>query len=512
MKKIRRAILSVSNKEGIAPFAAALVKQGAEIISTGGTAAAIAAEGIPVTEIHEVTGFPEMLGGRVRTLHPRIFGGILGRRSIDSDLNEMKEHGIAPIDLVTVNFYPFQETVAQPGVTDAEAIEKIDIGGPTLIRSAAKSYADVAVLSRPNQYEPFLQALASDDGVSLDHRRELAANAFRHVSDYDDAIRNWFDSDEEGKRLPAQFGMAGKCVQTLRYGENPHQAAGWYLPPGHPFQLKALQGKELSYNNLLDGDGAWRLIREFDEPTVAIMKHGNPCGAAMGDDLAEAFRNALACDPVSAFGGIVAVNRPVTGPLADELAKLFLEVIIAEEFDDESRARLAKKKNLRLVEVNRSAADAPLEMRSTSLGLLVQEIDQPGVDESPWRTATSRKPDEREMNDLRFAWRIAKHVRSNAIVFVKDGKTVGVGAGQMSRVDSAELAIEKAKRAGLDLKGSALASDGFFPFPDGVEKAAEGGAASVIQPGGSIRDEEVIAAADKLGIAMVLTSTRHFRH
>lgn len=511
MKKIRRAILSVSNKDGIAQLGAALVAQGAEIISTGGTAAAIAAEGIPVKQIDKVTGFPEMLGGRVRTLHPAVFGGILGRRSIDSDLNEMKEHGIEEIDLVVVNFYPFRETAAKEGVTGGEVIEKIDIGGPTLIRAAAKSYADVAVLSRPGQYEPFLHALASAEGVSLAHRRELAAAAFRHVSEYDEAIRDWFDRDEEGG-LPTHFGMSGSMIQTLRYGENPHQAAGWYIRPDQPYRLKPLQGKELSYNNLLDGESAWRLIREFDEPALAIIKHGNPCGAATGNDLARAFRDALACDPVSAFGGIVVVNRTVTEPLADELAGLFLEVVIAEKFDDRSRARLAGKKKLRLVEVSRSGGEALLEMRSTSLGLLVQETDQPGVDESSWRIATRRQPDENEMNDLRFAWRVAKHVRSNAIVFAKEGRTVAVGAGQMSRVDSARLAIEKGRLAGLDLKGSALASDGFFPFPDGVETGAEGGATAVIQPGGSIRDEEVIAAADRLGMAMVLTGRRHFRH
>ncbi len=512
MKKINRALLSVSDKQGIVPFAAALVAQGAEIISTGGTASTLAAEGIAVTRISEITGFPEMLGGRVRTLHPKVFGGILGRRGHDSDSREMKEHGIGEIDLVAVNFYPFRETVARPGVTESESIEKIDIGGPSLIRSAAKSYPDVAVVTDPGQYEPFLAALATEGGVSLEERRGLAAVAFRHVTDYDEAIRDWFDrSDEEGG-LPRQCSIGGEKAQSLRYGENPHQAAGWYITPGQPFRLTPLQGKELSYNNLLDTDAAWRLIREFDEPAVAILKHGNPCGVAINSDLVLAFQNALACDPVSAFGGIVAVNRPVTGPLAEEMAELFLEVVIAEKFEQPGRLRLSKKKRLRLVEVSGRGGASRLEMRSTSIGLLVQEIDQPGMDTSNWTVPTERKPDDRETADLRFAWSVAKHVRSNAIVFAREGRTLGVGAGQMSRVDSVNLALEKAGAARLDTKGAALASDGFFPFPDGLEKGAKGGITSVIQPGGSIRDEAVIAAADKLGIAMIMTGERHFRH
>ncbi len=513
MKTVRRAMISVSDKEGIVDLAKSLAEQGTRIVSTGGTAAVLSEAGVPVTPVGEITGFPEMLCGRVRTLHPKVFGGILGRRSLDSDALEMEEHGITPIDLVVVNFYPFESAAARKGITPEEAIEQIDIGGPSLVRAAAKSHADVVVLCRPSQYGPFLDALRSDEGVTPEMRRRFAAEAFLRVARYDGAIADWFDRASPGETVARPAGETVEPARALRYGENPHQKAWWYSTPDQSLHLTPLRGKELSYNNLLDADGAWRLISEFDEPAAAIIKHGNPCGVAAGGALVDLFRGALACDPVSAFGGIVALNRPVDERLAKELAGLFLEVILAPRFEGDALERLARKKRLRLVEatVAASTKDAR-EVRSISAGMLVQEPDLPGDDEAAWTVPTRRKPAAAEIDDLRFAWKVAKHVRSNAAVLAASTTTVGIGAGQMSRVDSVRLAVEKAADARLLLDGAVMASDGFFPFPDGVERAAQAGIRAVIQPGGSIRDGEVIAAADTLGVAMVFTGTRHFRH
>ncbi|NNE09398.1 MAG: bifunctional phosphoribosylaminoimidazolecarboxamide formyltransferase/IMP cyclohydrolase [Gemmatimonadetes bacterium] len=510
MTSIKRALLSVSNKEGLVPLAGALRERGVEIVSTGGTATLLGNEGIAVTPIDAVTGFPEMLGGRVRTLHPNVFGGILGRRSHATDPKEMAQHGIRPIDLVVVNFYPFEETVRSGGDRQS-IIEKIDIGGPSLVRAAAKSHEDVLVLHDPAQYPEFLDRLTGEDtrGFDNEYRASLAAGAFAAVTRYDRAISGWFAGDEA-------IALSARLRQTLRYGENPHQTAGWYEDDGARLSLTPLQGKELSYNNLLDGDAAWELVEEWDEPAVAIIKHGNPCGAAVGVSHVGAYEKALACDPVSAFGGVVAVNGPVDGALAELLAKHFLEVVLAHSFTDDAEARLGRKKKLRLVQVtSKSPSEAGgrrVTIRTIGAGYLAQDPDRAKQTREEWTVPTKRKPTPGEWRDLETAWKVAKHVRSNAIVFVKDGATLGIGAGQMSRVDSAELAVRKGRGAGHDLTNSAVASDGFFPFADGVEQAAGGGAAAVIQPGGSIRDQEVIDAADRLGVAMVFTGMRHFRH
>jgi len=511
MKKIEKAILSVSDKEGIVPLARALVEGGTEIISTGGTARLLRDNRISVSPIDEVTGFPEMLGGRVRTLHPNVFGGILGRRAVPSDINEMKEHGIGAISLVVVNFYPFEETLARRGATEEEIIESIDIGGPSLLRAAAKSFADVAVLHDPARYEDFLGRLRSEEGVNLTCRRELAASAFRYVARYDEAIRAWFDGAVGSS--PGRFHLSGTVRQSLRYGENPHQKAAWYTGGRPAARYRCLQGKELSYNNLSDLDSAWRAVSELDKPAAVIVKHGNPCGAAEGTDLLAAYRAALRCDSLSAFGGIVAVTGEVEEDLAAEMKELFLEVVAAPSFSDPALAILAKKKRLRLVTVSVDpSAAAPPEIRVLADGFLVQEPDPPIPGPAAWKVASKRKPSKEEWEDALFAWKVVKHVRSNAIVLARERRTVGIGAGQMSRVDSTLLALEKAKRSGLSVRGAVLASDGFFPFPDAVEKAAEEGITLLVQPGGSIRDDEVLAEADRLGVAMIRTGTRHFRH
>ncbi len=510
MTRLARALLSVSNKEGLVPLAGALRAHDIEIVSTGGTAALLKSEGIAVTEIDTVTGFPEMLGGRVRTLHPNVFGGILGRRSLASDQREMAQHEIRPIDLVVVNFYPFEESVRSGGERQS-IIEKIDIGGPSLVRAAAKSHEDVLVLHDPGQYAEFLARLAAEDarGFDREYRMSLAADAFAAVTRYDQAIAGWF-AGESGIALSARL------RQSLRYGENPHQSAKWYEDEKTRLSFTSLQGKELSYNNLLDGDAAWELIEEWKEPAAAIIKHGNPCGVATDASHVVAYEKALACDPVSAFGGVVAVNGPVDGALADLLAKHFLEVVLAPSFTAEAETRLRKKKNLRLVQVTSKTASraesSRVMIRTIGAGYLAQDPDSAKQSRDEWTVPTKRQPTPEEWRDLEVAWKVAKHVRSNAIVFVKGGATIGIGAGQMSRVDSAEVAVRKGATAGHDLTNSAVASDGFFPFADGVEQAAKGGATAVIQPGGSIRDQEVIDAADRLGVAMVFTGMRHFRH
>jgi phosphoribosylaminoimidazolecarboxamide formyltransferase/IMP cyclohydrolase len=513
MKRVTRAVISVSEKSGLVPLASTLAAGGTEILSTGGTAEHLRNAGIPVREVRELTGFPEMLGGRVRTLHPLLYGGILAQRRLVSDREEMERFGILPIDLVVVSFYPFAETVARPGASEEEIIESIDIGGPSLLRAAAKNYADVAVLCHPEQYDPFLTALASEEGVGLEARRALAERAFRHVADYDARILAWFET-RGGGTFPPTFHVAGTRRQELRYGENPHQGAAWYETAGSSSRFEALQGKELSYNNLADADSAWRLILEFEErPAAAIVKHGNPCGAALAADPVSAFRAALAGDPVSAFGGIVALNRPVDEALATELREIFLEVVLAPGFEPAALSLLGKKKNLRLVRVDRTRSGGRSRAVRVLLdGFLCQEEDPPGIREESWKVVSERVPGEVEMRDARFAWRVAKHVRSNAIVLALGERTVGIGAGQMSRVDSTLLAIEKARRAGAETRGSVLASDGFFPFPDSVTTAHEAGVVLLIQPGGSIRDGEVVAEANRLGIAMIHTGSRHFKH
>jgi phosphoribosylaminoimidazolecarboxamide formyltransferase/IMP cyclohydrolase len=513
---IRRALISVSDKTGLVEFARFLSNRGVELLSTGGSAKMLAVAGIAVTEVSDYTGFPEMLDGRVKTLHPKIHGGILGIRGDAGHQAAMDAHAIPPIDLVVVNLYPFESTVAA-GAAAATCIENIDIGGPSLIRGAAKNHDDVAVVVDPADYAAVMSAMTEGDGAtSLDLRRRLAATAFARTAAYDAAIAAWF-AERQNQLLPPTFAVGGKRAQDLRYGENPHQPAALYATgPAQPGVTSArqLQGKELSYNNINDTDAAFELASEFDEPAVAIIKHANPCGVAIGADLLDAYRRALACDPASAFGGVVAVNRRLDEATALDITKLFTEVVIAPAADEAAIAAFAKKKNLRLL-VTGAMADPRrpgVVIRSVAGGLLVQGRDNGRVTREMLKVVTKRAPTERELADLLFGFRVCKHVKSNAILFAKDGATVGVGAGQMSRVDSAAIAAWKSRQAGVGTQGSVVASDAFFPFADGLLAVAEAGATAVIQPGGSMRDDEVIAAADDKGLAMVFTGMRHFRH
>ncbi|HEX6103310.1 MAG TPA: bifunctional phosphoribosylaminoimidazolecarboxamide formyltransferase/IMP cyclohydrolase, partial [Alphaproteobacteria bacterium] len=518
---IRRALLSVSDKTGLVELGRALAEAGAEILSTGGSARALQQAGVAVREVADFTGFPEILDGRVKTLHPRIHGGLLGRRNDAAHRAAMEAHDLPPIDLVAVNLYPFEATIAA-GADRETAIENIDIGGPALIRSAAKNHAHVAVLTDPAQYPELVQTLAAEGGTRLPLRRGLAAAAYARTASYDAAIAAWA-AREEGELFPERLTLAGQLAQQLRYGENPHQRAAFYVTGERRSGLAAatqLQGKELSYNNLNDTDAALELAAEFDEPAVVIVKHANPCGVAVGEDTLEAWKRALACDPVSAYGGIVALNRPLDALTAMALSELFLEVVIAPGADEAAQVALAAKKNLRLL-VTDGMPDpvAPgLVMRSLSGGLLVQQRDAGRVTDADLKVVTKRPPSPAERRDLLFAFRVAKHVKSNAIVYAKGGATVGIGAGQMSRVDSARIAVLKsedaAKAAGeiRRTEGAVVASDAFFPFADGLIAAADAGVTAVIQPGGSLRDEEVIQAADERGLAMVFTGMRHFRH
>ncbi|MCQ8782387.1 bifunctional phosphoribosylaminoimidazolecarboxamide formyltransferase/IMP cyclohydrolase [Mangrovibrevibacter kandeliae] len=523
---VGRALLSVSDKTGIVDFARALVELGIELVSTGGTRQALETAGLPVKDVSDLTGFPEIMGGRVKTLHPGVHGGLLGIRQDPEHAKAMDEHGIAGIDLLVVNLYPFEATVAG-GADYATAVENIDIGGPAMIRAAAKNHAYLTTITDPADYPRVLEALRADGGkTGFALRRALAAKAFARTAAYDAAISGWF-AETLGESAPDWISVAGALSQTLRYGENPHQSAAFYRTgasrPGVA-TARQLQGKELSYNNINDTDAAFELVGEFDPArtaAVAIIKHANPCGVAEGASLAEAYARALACDPVSAFGGIVALNRTLDAAAAEEIVKIFTEVIIAPDADEAAIALVAGKKNLRLL-LTGGLPDprAPGRLvKSVAGGLLVQSRDAGVVDDLDLKVATRRAPSERELADLRFAFRVAKHVKSNAIVYAKDGATVGIGAGQMSRVDSARIAAlkagEAAKAAGLAeplTKGSAVASDAFFPFADGLLSAVEAGATAVIQPGGSMRDDEVIKAADDAGIAMVFTGMRHFRH
>ena len=513
MKPVKRALISVSDKTGLVEFAKTLAGYGIEILSTGGTASALRQAGLTVKDVSDHTGFPELLDGRVKTLHPLVHGGILGKRDDAAHLVAMKEHGIAPIDLLVVNLYPFEETVAKGGDYDA-CVENIDIGGPAMIRSAAKNHADVAIITETSDYARVSAALAKG-GTDLALRKELAAKAYARTAAYDAAISAWF-AVQLGEEFPERLTFTAERRQVLRYGENPHQSAAWYVAPGAAYGLgvaEQLQGKELSYNNLNDTDAAWQLVQEFSEPAVAIIKHANPCGVAVAKSQTEAFTKALACDPQSAFGGIIALNTPLSAATVEAIGSLFLEVIIAPGADKEAVALLEKKKNLRLLVMGNVNAKPARQIRTIAGGWLVQDEDSkalPATDEL--QCVTARKPDAREMADLQFAFTVAKHVKSNAIVLAKDGATIGIGAGQMSRVDSVRIATIKAKDAGLDVTGAALASDAFFPFDDNIHLAAEHGISALIQPGGSMRDDEVVVAADKHGMAMLLTGIRHFRH
>ncbi|HXM68221.1 MAG TPA: bifunctional phosphoribosylaminoimidazolecarboxamide formyltransferase/IMP cyclohydrolase [Candidatus Acidoferrum sp.] len=519
--KIQRAILSVTDKTGLVDFARRLADLGIELISTGGTAKLLRDSRIAVKDISDLTGFPEMLDGRVKTLHPKVHGGILHRRENPAHTTAVAEHGIQAIDMVVVNLYAFEKTAAKPDVAFEELIENIDIGGPSMIRSAAKNFHDVAVVTSPAEYPAIAEELArSGGGLSLDTKWRLAQKAFATTAAYDSAIASTLERIPDintfqfsaAESFPKTLRLSFQKTLDLRYGENPHQKAAMYSDGSGAGVANArqLQGKELSYNNIVDLQAAWDLAQEFDpnEAAVcAIIKHTNPAGTATGKTLAEAYRRALECDPVSAFGGVIGVNCPVDAEAADEMHKLFLEVIAAPGFDDAAKARFATKKNLRLVEVN--AAPQKWILKNISGGILLQDNDSRPLQDIDLKVVTQRAPTPEETRALLFAWKVCKHVRSNAIVYARDGQTVGVGAGQMSRVDSAKIGAMKAQ---LPLKGTVAASDAFFPFPDGVEEIAKSGATAIIQPGGSQRDPEVIATADRLGLAMLFTGVRHFRH
>jgi phosphoribosylaminoimidazolecarboxamide formyltransferase/IMP cyclohydrolase len=523
-KPIRRALLSVTDKTGLVEFAQALASFGVELISTGGTAAALRAAGLLVKDIGELTGFPEMLNGRVKTLHPRVHGGLLYIRGNAEHEAAVAAHGIQPIDMVVVNLYAFEKTAAQPGVPFGHLIENIDIGGPSMVRSAAKNFEDVAIVTRVSDYPALIQEMKSANGAALSRatRWRLAKQAFATTAAYDSAIANTLDEivdapspDQAAPKasaapqMPATLRINLPLAQSLRYGENPHQRAALYSD-GSGLGVAGsvqLQGKELSYNNLVDLDACWELVQEFQEPAVIIVKHTNPCGAATGTTVLEAYQKALAADPVSAFGGVIGINRTVDADAAAEIAKLFVEAIAAPAFTPEARERFAAKKNLRLVEVK--TAPARTVVKNVSGGLLLQDADTGRIEESELKVVTWRPPTPEEMRSLLFAWRVCKHVKSNAIVYARDGQTIGIGAGQMSRVDAARFGAMKAI---LPLQGCVAASDAFFPFPDGLEAVAQAGATAVIQPGGSVKDQDVIDAADRLGLAMVFTGIRHFRH
>ncbi len=516
--KIQRAILSVTDKTGLAEFAKKLASMGVELISTGGTAKLLRDSGVAVKDISEITGFPEMLDGRVKTLHPKVHGGILHRREDASHRAAVAQHGIQPIDMVVVNLYAFEKTAAKPGVDFEELIENIDIGGPSMIRSAAKNFNDVAVVTSPSDYNAIADEMAKSGGtLSSETKWRLAQKAFATTAAYDSAIASTLERVssngnfhlQEGGGFPDTLRLSFTKVGDLRYGENPHQKAAMYVDGSGVGVANArqLQGKELSYNNIVDLQAAWDLAQEFEEPVCAIIKHTNPCGTATGKTLAEAYLRALECDPVSAFGGVIGVNRAIDAAAATEMAKLFLEVIAAPAFDDAAKQIFASKKNLRLVEV--PAGEQKWVLKNVSGGILVQDADLNKLSESDLKVVTKRAPTPEEKRALLFAWKVCKHVKSNAILYARDGQTVGVGAGQMSRVDSCKIGAMKAQ---LPLKGTVAASDAFFPFPDGVEEIARAGATAIIQPGGSVRDQEVIEAADRLGMAMIVTGVRHFRH
>ena len=508
VRNIKRAIISVSDKSGVVELARALKESGAEILSTGGTAKLLVENSIEVTKVSDFTGFPEILDGRVKTLHPKIHGGILARRSDNAHIKQMEEHGIRPIDMVVINLYPFEATVAKEGVSEQDAVENIDIGGPSMIRSAAKNFADVAVVTDPTDYPEIISDLKHSGGLTLEKRKVLSIKAFGRTSQYDRAIHKHFSE----KSIIDDTLTAGLTkVSDLRYGENPHQSAAFFVKTKDEIYTgeNQLHGKELSYNNIVDLDAALQHVREYDQTACVIIKHTNSCGVALDDDQATAYKKALSCDALSAFGGIIGFNRPVTADTAKELSKLFLEAIIAPDYDEEALAILKKKKNLRLIKPKNFALQQHDYIKYVVGGVLKQSPDDVTLDEKTLKVVSKRQPSKEEMESMKFAWTVAKHVKSNAIIYAKDGITVGIGAGQMSRVDSSKIAASKAQSP---VKGCVMASDAFFPFRDGIDAAGKAGITAVIQPGGSVRDEEVIAAADEYDMAMVFTGIRHFRH
>ncbi|MDG1288031.1 MAG: bifunctional phosphoribosylaminoimidazolecarboxamide formyltransferase/IMP cyclohydrolase [Rickettsiales bacterium] len=513
---IKRALLSVSDKTNLVPFAKALADKNITLLSTGGTAKALRTAGLEVTDVSSVTDFPEIMDGRVKTLHPKIHGGILANRDKTEHLAAMDKHGITGIDLVVLNLYPFEATVAR-GADYAETVENIDIGGPAMLRASAKNHAHVTIVTDPVDYDTVLAELDTNNGATtLEFRKTLALKAFSLTAHYDSAISKWLAKSQD-TQFPARFSQSAQLESVLRYGENPHQNAALYKTDAKPGTLagaKQLQGKALSYNNLNDTDAAWALANEFSEPCVAIIKHANPCGVALGSNIVEAFHKALACDPTSAYGGIIATNQPLTAEFVEAMGKLFAEVVIAPSVEPAAADALTKKKNLRLLDAGGLLPkdSKPLLTTQISGGILLQDTDSKRISESDLTIVSAAQPEVAQLEDLLFAFRICKHVKSNAIVIVRDGATVGIGAGQMSRVDSVRIACWKAGEAGLSTKGAVLASDAFFPFDDNVHRAADAGIAALVQPGGSIRDNEVIAAADKHGMVMVTTGIRHFRH
>jgi phosphoribosylaminoimidazolecarboxamide formyltransferase / IMP cyclohydrolase len=520
MTQRKQALISVSDKTGIVEFARALSRFGIALLSTGGTAGLLRDAGLAVTEIGDYTGFPEMLDGRVKTLHPKVHGGILARRDLEEHAKALAKHGIPEIDIVVVNLYPFVQTVSKADCTLEDAIENIDIGGPTMVRAAAKNWRHVAIVTDPSDYGPLLSEMESAGGaISAETRFRLARRAFSHTAAYDGAISNYLTSiDDKGERehFPDQYNMSFAKCQDLRYGENPHQQAAFYrdLAPcaGALANYVQLQGKALSYNNIADSDAAWECVRTFDTAACVIIKHANPCGVAVAGTTLDAYRQAFSTDPTSAFGGIIAFNRELDAQTAEAVCQQFVEVVIAPSVSDKARSVFAQKQNVRVLEVPLAEGANAFDYKRVGGGLLVQTPDSHNVSAADMRVVTRTRPTPRQLDDLLFAWRVAKYVKSNAIVFCGEGMTLGVGAGQMSRVDSARIASIKAENAGLSLKGSVVASDAFFPFRDGVDVVAGAGAAAIIQPGGSVRDEEVIAAADEHGVAMVFTGVRHFRH
>jgi phosphoribosylaminoimidazolecarboxamide formyltransferase / IMP cyclohydrolase len=519
MHRVRQALISVSDKVGVVDFARALAAAGVALLSTGGTARLLQQSGIPVTEVSEYTGFPEMLDGRVKTLHPKVHGGILARRDLPEHMKAIEAHGIGTIDLLVVNLYPFQQTVARPDCPLDEAIENIDIGGPAMLRAAAKNWGGVAVVVDPADYARVLDDVRTDGAVAEPLRFELACKAFAHTAGYDGAIANYLTTvRHDGTRdpYPDTLSLQFRKVQSMRYGENPHQTAAFYrdaeAAAGTLGHYRQLQGKELSYNNIADADAAWECAKSFDEPACVIVKHANPCGVAVGLDALEAYGLAFKTDPTSAFGGIIAFNRPLEGPAAEQVARQFVEVVIAPGYSAEARQVLAAKQNVRVLEIPLARASNRLDLKRVGGGVLVQSPDERNLSVEELRVVTRRQPSQTEMRDLLFAWRVAKFVKSNAIVFCSGGRTLGVGAGQMSRIDSARIASIKAANAGLALAGSVVASDAFFPFRDGLDVVVDAGAVAIVQPGGSVRDDEVVAAADERGVAMLFTGVRHFRH
>jgi phosphoribosylaminoimidazolecarboxamide formyltransferase/IMP cyclohydrolase len=514
MKSIRRALISVSDKTGVVDFARALHGAGVEILSTGGTARLLEDNGVAVRAVSDYTGFPEMMDGRIKTLHPRVHGGILGRRDKDEHMQAMAEHGIEPIDLVAINLYPFEATIAREGVSEEEAIENIDIGGPAMVRSAAKNFRDVVVVVDPADYGPVLDEMKGE-GVSQATRRRLSRDAYAHTARYDALISQYLSKTlGEAEAFPKVFHPPYEKVQDLRYGENPHQKAALYREArpaaGDIVSARQLQGKELSFNNFIDLNAAWQLVVEFSAPAAVVIKHTNASGVAVHDHQPTAFIRARDTDPVSAFGGILGFNRPVEAQTAEEILKNFVEAVVAPGFDDEALKLFSAKKNIRLMAMPEiSQAGKALDVKKIGGGVLVQDADQITLDPGNLKTVTKKQPQAEQLSDLEFAWIVAKHVKSNAIVYARDLKTLGIGAGQMSRVDSARLAVEKAREP---LTGCVMASDAFFPFRDSVDAAAKSGVVAIIQPGGSIRDDEVIGAADEHGMTMVFTGIRHFRH